>query len=336
MQLLTLETIDHMQAHALTPHMENALARWDTKATWDVTRIPESEFPFLSLLASGGHTLLLLSEGLCSHKILATVTSFAIGDCIDKCARIILPPEAMPTGDTRVVYGKLLEDFAFGPPGLTPESDYFQQYEAPPDRAGEITVYESPFGWRLTPPLANTRAMDYNFSGIFSQVQALMQQRPEMDIEERRHLAKHTMRLAFEHLASRLLIALKDDPKLESITSTLVLAGGVASNKYLRHILRTMLEVRGHKLSLTCPSTKYCTDNAAMIAWAGVEMYYKARLITDLGALALPKWSLESIIEGTDSWMQQGPKEPNMPKSILTAERFNSVYFLGDLLGDHH
>lgn len=254
-------------------------------------------FPFLSLLVSGGHTLLLLSRSLNHHTILAEANSIAIGDMLDKCAREIVPPSEIAAGDS-VMYGPVLERFAFPePPGL--DIDY--EYTPPATRADEIELYDSGLGWGLTPPLHRTTQMAYEFAGINGQILKLLLARPDMPLPERRLLARHAMRLAFEHLASRLLLALKkhlpaaaDEPS----PRTLVLAGGVASNRYLVHILRSVLDARGHGyLALVRPPASLCTDNAAMIAWTGMEMY-EAGWRSELDVLAIRKWSLDPEAEG--------------------------------------
>lgn len=225
---IPLVGVNHMQAHALTPRLVSALN----------SLCPESEpaFPFLSLLVSGGHTLLVHSKDLCEHTILASTTDIAIGDAIDKMARSILPSDLLKEGG-EIMYGRLLERFAF-PIG---ETDH--NYTAPTTRAEEIARRDSKWGWSLPPPLAETRsgsksrAMEFTFSGLGSAVKRICEANPSMDHEQRNNLAREGMRVAFEHLASRVGWALTDlsrsqDQKLD----TLVVSGGVASNKFLRTV----------------------------------------------------------------------------------------------------
>ncbi|RYO76963.1 hypothetical protein DL766_002597 [Monosporascus sp. MC13-8B] len=343
--------VNHMQAHALTPRLVSALEKGkggaaaavaeggegEEKEQGDRRRQYDPAFPFLSLLVSGGHTLLVRSESLTSHAVLAQALNIAVGDMMDKCARVILPPEYLdddrrpssssssssppPTGDGlgNVMYGALLEEFVF--PGPGPEYGY-----APPARrADEIRVFDSGRGWALTPPLSGTTAMAYDFAGFNSQVQRAVEGRAggggAMGVEERRLLGRHAMRLAFEHLVSRLLFALRDGGGKRSRNSssssdddrgggvadragmaggdvrTVVVAGGVASNRYLMHILRAMLAARGYgHLTVVSPPAALCTDNAAMIAWTGIEMY-EAGWRSELDILPIRKWPLDSIEE---------------------------------------
>jgi N6-L-threonylcarbamoyladenine synthase len=81
----------------------------------------------------------------------------------------------------------------------------------------------------------------------------------------------------------------------------------VASNQFLKTILRTILDQRGYgKIRLVFPPPKFCTDNAAMIAWTGIEMY-EAGLKTSLEVSAIRKWGIDPKAEdggilGADGW----------------------------------
>ncbi|EOO02036.1 putative glycoprotease family protein [Phaeoacremonium minimum UCRPA7] len=304
--------VNHMQAHALTPRMVTALSR--SEAATDTSAQdsdPEPSFPFLSLLVSGGHSLLLFSRSLCDHTILAEADNIAIGDLVDKCGRALLPESILAAeSGSSVVYGRLLEAFTF-PSG---EADY--HYSPPLRRADEIAPFDYPIGgWQLQAPLANSRSMDrFNFSGLNGIAQRIVTDRgAAMDDAERRVLARETMRMAFEHLGSRVVNALQnlrqkqDAGDSVSAVKTLVVSGGVASNRFLRHVLRSLLDVRGFRdVEIVAPPIKYCTDNAAMIAWTGMEMY-EAGWRTDLSVLARKKWPLdpeqEGGILGADGWL---------------------------------
>ncbi|RYP23595.1 hypothetical protein DL767_008787 [Monosporascus sp. MG133] len=362
--------VNHMQAHALTPRLVSALEKGEgaaegggrgeeEEAQEDRHRQYDPAFPFLSLLVSGGHTLLVRSESLTSHAILAQALNIAVGDMIDKCARAILPPEYFDNGHRspssassssgngveNVMYGALLEEFVFPGSGSGSGSGRrdpaeLYDYAPPARRADEIRVFASGRGWTLTPPLSGTTAMAYDFAGFNSQVQRAVEERRAagggaMDVEERRLLGRHAMRLAFEHLVGRLLFALKDrggkryhnnssnynsnnnnnnnnnsgdddrgggaadgvDAAAGEDVRTVVVAGGVASNGYLMHILRAMLAARGHgHVTVVSPPAALCTDNAAMIAWTGIEMY-EAGWRSGMDILPLRKWPLDSIEE---------------------------------------
>ena len=291
--------VNHMQAHALTPRLVSSLEADDD------SRGPEPDFPFVSLLVSGGHTMLVHSRGLYDHQILAKTSDIAIGNVIDKCARDILPASALGTNGA-VTYGHLLEDFAF--PGGSQDYGYI----APATRGEEIKVKDTGYGWSFTPPLSQTRVgakdnlMEFSYSGIGSTVKQIMMSKPEMSDIERRILAQETMRVAFEHLASRLLIALQRQ-EMKTV-DTVVVSGGVASNQYLKHVLRANLDRRGFEnMRLTFPPPNLCTDNAAMIAWTGTEMWENGWR-SDLEISSLKEWAIDSAdqdggVLGADGWM---------------------------------
>ncbi|KAI0161112.1 glycoprotease family-domain-containing protein [Hypoxylon sp. FL1284] len=309
--------VNHMQAHALTPRLVSALSAGDrTRGGHETTgqekgggeEEKKPAFPFLSLLVSGGHSLLVLSRSLNDHAVLAEAQNIAVGDMLDKCARVIIPAAEVAAG-ADVMYGPLLERFAF--PDIStscPEPARADCYEyAPSPDKRQPPVFDSGLGWFLTPPLSGTADMAYEFAGLNGQVQKVLLERPAMEAPERRLLARHAMRLAFEHLASRLVLALangtadedgdKGDGLLRDVR-TCVVAGGVASNRYLMHILRAVLDARGFAhVELVCPPLPLCTDNAAMIAWTGVEMY-EAGWRSDLDILAIRKWPLDPEAEG--------------------------------------
>ncbi|OHF01347.1 glycoprotease [Colletotrichum orchidophilum] len=324
-----LLAVNHMQAHALTPRLVSALARQDsTTSPLSSTTAIKPEYPFLTLLVSGGHTQLVHSRSLTSHRILASSNNIAVGDALDKAARHILPPDMLAShGD--VMYGALLERFAFpdsfplSPPPSSKNSqgqhdydhDYDYEYAPPLRRVEEIAPYTapSPYSWILHPPLYDSRALSYDFNGIGSEVRKITTSKGDsMSLGERRTLARATMRLLFEHLATRIFLALAAEPELNDELQTLVVSGGVASNRFLMHVLRKMLDVRGFKhVELTVPPPALCTDNAAMIAWTGMEMY-EAGWESSLSVHPERKWSIdpsgeEGGILGVPGWRRRQP-----------------------------
>lgn len=301
--------VNHMQAHALTPRLVSALesARDDSTITK-----PDPEFPFLSLLVSGGHTMLVHSRSLCDHKILANTLDMAVGDVIDKCARDILPTSELEAASD-VMYGRVLETFAF------PDSEPDYNYSPPSSFIAPVRALQDKYDWFITPSFQNpgpggyaAYADTFIYSSIGSSVKRIMNQRPEMEVAERRALARTAMQAAFEHLASRILLALNRSD-MKSI-NTLVVSGGVASNQFLKAVLRSNLDAKGYShIRMVFPPPKFCTDNAAMIAWTGIEMF-EAGWRTGLEALAFRKWSIdpeskEGGILGVDGWFNVNDPE---------------------------
>lgn len=319
--------VHHMQAHALTPRLCATLE--DQPVLYQGPWRPETlkpAFPYLSVLASGGHTMLINSTGLTDHQVLATTGDIAIGDCLDKASRAILPPEYIKTP-----YGKAITDFAF-PNG---EADF--AYAAPTNRRDELTPRKTQWGWSLGVPLGESkgggktsRRMAFSFAGLLSSVERFMKHTYDTNgamsgmrdpasvpLEERRDLSRETLRLCFEHLVSRILLHLSE-PGVRSAAKpvdTVVVSGGVASSPYLRHVIRAMLDARGFShIRVSFPPPSLCTDNALMIAWAGMEMY-TAGYTSSLAITPIRKWSMDPRAEdggilGVPGWIKDGIQLP--------------------------
>ena len=118
------------------------------------------------------------------------------------------------------------------------------------------------------------------------------------------------MRVLFEHLSSRVVKALQQVKARGHGVEVVVVSGGVASNKFLSHVLRAFLDVRGFSyVRLVSPPRDLCSDNAAMIAWTGMEMF-EAGWESDLSIQALSKWAIDPGAEdggilGVDGWRRQ-------------------------------
>ena len=109
--------------------------------------------------------------------------------------------------------------------------------------------------------------------------------------------AQVAMGTAFEHLASRTIILLEKFRSNGEPINTLAISGGVAASPFLQHFFRQFLDVRGFpNVGLIIPPPEYCTDNAAMIAWTGLELF-KAGFRSDMGCNALAKWSMDPTAE---------------------------------------
>jgi N6-L-threonylcarbamoyladenine synthase len=134
-----------------------------------------------------------------------------------------------------------------------------------------------------------------------------------MSVDEARYLAREVQRVAFEHLASRVVLVLQDMQKKQlEFPKTLVISGGVAANAFLRLVMESFLVVRGFEsVQVVTPPVNLCTDNAAMIAWTGMEMF-EAGFVNELDIRALRKWSLENV---------EYPEREADAKDVLTVLR---------------
>ncbi|KAF8542871.1 Gcp-like domain-containing protein, partial [Trichophaea hybrida] len=287
--------VNHMLAHALTPRLVSAL---DSGS-------PSVEFPFLTLLVSGGHTLLVHSLGLTSHQVLAGSIDIAIGDMVDKVARSLVPAELMEKQGETVAYGRVLEEFCF-PRG---EPDWAYHPPGSNERKVETAEKADAFGgdWNVAVPLSrHPIANAFSFSGLGSAVQRVIDMKPLMTVTERQALGREAMMVAFEHVSSRIIAALKTGSRVKD----LVVSGGVASNKFLRHLLRRYLDAEGFtEVRLVAPPMMYCTDQAAMIAWAAAEMW-RGGWCTELDVMPVRKWSLDDKVVrggvlGVSGWVRR-------------------------------
>ncbi|KAF8453183.1 glycoprotease family-domain-containing protein [Terfezia claveryi] len=316
--------VNHMLGHALTVRLVSALAEGG---------LVEPKFPFWSLLVSGGHTLVVRSEEVMEHRVLCETVDLAVGDMLDKVARCVVPERMIPTVEEGkgigVVYGRVLEEYAF------PKGDRVISYEGfdydyhPPGteaRAMQDRDFREKYpAWSPLPvPFMSTgnkhHILAFSFSGIGSFVEKALKSNIDMSDEERRALGRQAMQCAFEHLAKRVVLALREWEKKQPLDDTgslppsgeetLVLSGGVASNSFLRHLLKKYLQNEAVKAKLVCPPPSYCMDNAAMIAWAGLEIWEggvgvegeerycgkegERGWATGLGCHPVRKWSLDS------------------------------------------
>jgi N6-L-threonylcarbamoyladenine synthase len=305
--------VHHMQAHALTPRL---VAAMDPNHRKDGG--PSPAFPFLSVLASGGHTMLIDSQTLTEHKTLAETRDISLGSLLDKAARRILPAELFKSP-----YGKALEDFAFpnGP------ADY--NYDPPRRRQDDLTRRSTNWHWSMPVPLAESgpgdkspNRMIYTFAGLETTIKRFMEfettaegvstktprASTDVSLEERRDMAREVQRVAFEHLASRILLYLASNQSHN--VKSLVVSGGVASNRYLRHVLRSILDARGHEnIEVLFPPIELCTDNALMIAWAALEMWH-AGYKSGLDIEPIRTWSMDPAapdggILGVGGWRKR-------------------------------
>jgi N6-L-threonylcarbamoyladenine synthase len=213
------------------------------------------KFPFLLLLVSGGHCQLLLVAGVGRYRRLGTTIDDAAGEAFDKAAKLL--GLGYPGGPA------LERAAAGGDPARIP----------------------------LPRPMLGRPGADFSFSGLKT---ALRHRLAAMegfasDDEAVADLAAGFQQAVIDCLADRTAhgIAMA---KERAEPTALVVAGGVAANAALRARLELVAKDGG--LPLVAPPIRYCTDNAAMIAWAGIE---RLRLgLTDrLDFAPRPRWPLD-------------------------------------------
>ncbi|CAN6618463.1 tRNA N6-adenosine threonylcarbamoyltransferase, mitochondrial [Trichomonascus vanleenenianus] len=258
--------VHHMVGHLLTPRF--------------FSNGQTPKFPFVSLLASGGHTMLVYSKSVTEHKVLANTVDIAVGDMLDKCGREL--------GVRGNMIGKHLEQFVnSGPPGEThsipEELEFPNPLQNQKGRVDFPAFSFAPFISALR--IAAAKYFDGNLLAL-----------PEGD---RRELGRRIQRAILYHLVSKVKVALvKAD--IDPSTTDFVLSGGVASNSLLRSLLEEHLD---DWFAFHFPDPKWCTDNALMIGWAGIELFESAKLETDLAALNIAKWPIDELLD-VDCWIK--------------------------------
>jgi N6-L-threonylcarbamoyladenine synthase len=184
------------------------------------------QMPFLALLVSGGHTLLVEVAGLGDYRILGESLDDAAGEAFDKTAKLL---------------------------GLPYPGGAHLAALAEKGRRGKV---------KLPRPMLDRPGLDFSFSGLKTAAQIALRE-ARADEQARADLA-----LAFETAIVETL-AVKTARALEETgLRSLVVAGGVGANRALRARLSALADANG--VEIFFPRAEYCTDNAAMIAMAGL------------------------------------------------------------------
>jgi len=211
-------------------------------------------FPFVALLVSGGHTQLVRADGIGRYELLGESLDDAAGEAFDKVGKMLGLP--YPGG---------------------PHLEKLAKY-------GKTGRYEFPR------PMTNRPGLDFSFSGLKTFVRnTIIEQSKggELDEQTRADIAR-----AFQE-AVVATIAIKCRRALEQTgLRSLIIAGGVSANTHLREELETSLEkITGQ---LFYAQLKFCTDNGAMIAYAGCQRL-QAGQHQGLAINVFPRWSIESL-----------------------------------------
>ena len=137
----------------------------------------------------------------------------------------------------------------------------------------------------LPKPLCQTPGCDFSFSGLKTAARVLIQKQ-EMSTQDTADMCASFQKAVAESLAERAEHAIK---MTSSEITHFVVSGGVAVNQTIRHYLTEVSTANG--LEFIAPPLKLCTDNAAMIAWVGLEKF-KLGQIDDLSFAPRPRWPL--------------------------------------------
>ena len=227
--------VHHMEGHLLAPMLAG----------------DSPELPFVALLVSGGHTLLVDVRSLGDYRILGESLDDAVGEAFDKTAKLLGLPYP-------------------GGPELAALAD---------------SVTGSRF--EFPRPMTNRPGLEFSFSGLKTAALTIVRENEPLQETVRAEIAHAFQQAVVDTLRIKCRRALE-----ETGYRSLVIAGGVGANRHLRAELLRQGEKTGARVYF--PALEYCTDNGAMIAYAGALRLLQGErdeAVSDV----LARWSLESL-----------------------------------------
>ena len=227
--------VHHMEGHLLAPLLED----------------DSIQFPFLSLLVSGGHTQLIYAKALGDYDILGESLDDAVGEAFDKTAKMLGLP-----------------------------------YPGGPE-ISQLALKGAAGAYKFPRPMTDRPGLDFSYSGLKTFAINTFNKSDKSD------QAKADIALAFQTAAIDTLFIKCKRAIIQTEAKQLVVAGGVSANAYLREKLSQLEE----KLSVTVhyPGKDFCTDNGAMIAFAGWLRLKEEESHQPLAFTARPRWPLTEL-----------------------------------------
>ncbi|MDG1462147.1 MAG: tRNA (adenosine(37)-N6)-threonylcarbamoyltransferase complex transferase subunit TsaD [Gammaproteobacteria bacterium] len=230
--------VHHMEAHLLAPMLEESAP----------------DFPFVALLVSGGHTLLVDVAAPGDYRVIGESLDDAAGEAFDKTAKLLNLPYP-------------------GGPALA-----------------ALAEKSSEDKYALPRPMLKKPGLDFSFSGLKTAVMLKVRELEAADAlteSVKADLANSFQCAVVETLVAKTLRALD-----QTGYKTLVVAGGVGANRKLRHDLLTQLSNKGRQVFY--PRPEYCTDNGAMVAFAGSYRFASGQS-AKVGVVARARWQLDEL-----------------------------------------
>jgi len=213
-------------------------------------------YPYLMLLVSGGHTQILLVSGVGRFERWGSTIDDALGEAFDKTAKLLgLASPGGPAVERRAAGG---------------DAERFP----------------------LPRPMRGERRLDFSFSGLKTAVRQTAERHAPLSPQDVDDLCAAFQRAAALSIADRITLALQRyrEERPELAEPVLAVAGGVAANRAIRRGLEDVCARAG--VRLVTPPLSLCTDNGAMIAYAGLERL-EAGLADGLDAAVRPRWPLD-------------------------------------------
>ncbi len=226
--------VHHMEGHLLAPMLDDN----------------PPPFPFIALLVSGGHSMIVDVQGIGQYKVLGESLDDAAGEAFDKTAKL------------------LGLDYPGGP------------------LLAKLAEKGEPGHYNFPRPMTNRPGLDMSFSGLKTFAANTIRACDGSD------QTKANIALAFQEAVVDTLLIKCQRALKQTGQKRLVIAGGVSANKQLRASLQELNRRKG--IEVFYPAFEYCTDNGAMIAFAGAQRILAGESV-GLDTKAMPRWSLDSL-----------------------------------------
>ncbi len=246
-----LVAVNHLEGHALVPRLCAASAS-DSDTNIDV------EFPYLLMLASGGHCQILLVHNVGKYELIGQTLDDSAGEAFDKVAKMLgLGYPGGPIVDKRAQNGNAKK-------------------------------------FHFPRPLCDKPGCDFSFSGVKTAARMMLDKVPESQRDENfiNDFCASFQAAVVDCIINRLENALKDTRVIKAGPKTLVVAGGVAKNSAIRNAMEKL--ANKSDMLFAAPPMNLCTDNGAMIAWAGLENYRIGNIVREPVA-PRPRWPLTEL-----------------------------------------
>ena len=231
---IPLIPINHLEGHLMSPMME----------------FPQIKMPFICLLVSGGHSMIVDVKGKGKYEIIGQSQDDAVGEAFDKVAKLLdLPYPGGPHIEKLALKGK---------------SDAFE----------------------FPRPMANSNNLNMSFSGLKTAVLYTVKKISNITEEIKADIAASFQQAIADVLITKIKKSIDTTERKE-----VIVAGGVAANKFLRSEFKKIEE--SHNIKVYYPDLKYCGDNAAMIAFVGSMM--KPSIDSGSSSKARARWPLDEL-----------------------------------------
>ena len=231
--------VHHMEGHLLAP----------------LLGVNPPDFPFVALLVSGGHTMLVAVKGIGQYEILGESIDDAAGECFDKAAKMLELP-----------------------------------YPGGPNIA-RLAQTGNPLAYELPRPMLG-KGLDFSFSGMKTAVHNLIKDHPTDSHNPEHAQTRADIAASFQYAMVDTLVKKCVKALQQTGMKRLVIAGGVSANQQLRESLAEALARINATVHYAPPAL--CTDNGAMIAFAGWQRL-NAGQHDELAVSCLPRWDMTTL-----------------------------------------